>query len=90
MISSIALRNFVKVHEHRLDAKIQQAKEDMAVTHNSDLEAAHWGSDCIDGRHDTHIRQAANHWQIDKSASVPARRRPKSSYFNFILTPTHQ
>lgn len=90
MISSQALKSFVKSHERKLDAKIREAREDMAVNHNTDLESAHWGNDCIDGRHDTHIRQVTSHWPLNKAEITSSHRRPKQRDFNFILTPIHQ
>jgi len=83
MISSRTLKNFVRMHEQKLDAKAGSRRAEKIDTA---LEETHWGADCLDDRHHRH---SSDHWQAmisDKST----RRRPKSRYFNFILTATHQ
>lgn len=75
MIRSDTLKSFVKMHETKLNAKIagQRARQ-----FDSDIrrEAANSPSD------------AAQHWSLSEADKV-SRRRPKSHYFNFILTATH-
>jgi hypothetical protein len=62
------------MHEYKLDAKINGLKasrlEDQ-LNHNIHSGQSNLG--------------AAEHWQINES-DVASRRRPKSRYFNFILT----
>lgn len=87
MVSSRTLKNFVKMHEYKLNAKINQRR---AGRSDSMLNETHWGADCLNDRHQS---QAAEHWQTvkstNKTVSEPSRRRPQSRYFNFILTATH-
>ncbi len=87
MVSSKTLKNFVKMHEYKLNAKINERR---AGRLDSQLNESHWGADCLDDRH---RQQATEHWQAVKSTSKavsePSRRRPQSRYFNFILTATH-
>lgn len=84
MISSRTLKNFVKMHEYKLNAKLNGLR---AAKLDSELDEVHWGADCLDDRHQ---KQATEHWVTFKSDLEPNRRRPKSRYFNFILTTTHQ
>lgn len=95
MVSSKTLKNFVKMHEYKLNARINMVNERRVGRLNSQLDEVHWGTDCLDDRHQ---QQATSHWQtvkssnkaIDQAISESSRRRPQSRYFNFILTATHQ
>ena len=79
MLSSKTLKTFVKMHEYKLNAKINGLKADgleAGLAH--DLQASRYGHG-----------SAAQHW--DLSGPVPeTRQRPKSRYFDFILTTVHQ
>jgi len=78
MLSSKTLKTFVKMHEHKLDAKISGLKAD-----GLEEQIAH----VHPGVEQTSLG-AATHWDVSDSDSL-SRRRPKSRYFNFILTTTH-
>ena len=84
MISSQTLKTFVKMHEYKLDAKInalranrlhdhleQEPDLDLSEVENERLESS-------DNRYMHHLGQQVS------------RRRPKSRYFNFIVTASHQ
>lgn len=93
MISSKTLKTFVKMHEYKLNAKINQQRTKEL---DSELEEVHWGADCLDGRQQQ--SQTVGHWRTNvsglasnvASGLAPSRHRPKSRYFNFILTATHR
>lgn len=80
MLSSKALKTFVKMHEYKLNAKVNGLRANRLESQLA---------------HDTHRGTeqspmgAAEHWNLNE-ADTMARRRPKSRYFNFILTTTHQ
>lgn len=81
MMSSKTLKSFVKMHEHKLNAKISGLR---ASRLESQLESE------LRGDHDSRVSIGANeHWNLQE-ADQTSRRRPKSRYFNFILTTTHQ
>lgn len=84
MISSKTLRDFVKMHEYKFNAKLNQLHAEKL---DAEIEAAHWGPDCLD---DHRHKQAKEHWQANRTDNMPKRNRPSSRYFNFILTPTRQ
>lgn len=80
MLSSQTLKTFVKMHEYKLNAKMQGIK------------AGQFESRLDDESHDDvaeHHAGAAQHWAVNET-DVHSRRRPKSRYFNFILTGTRQ
>lgn len=83
MISSKALKNFVKMHEYKLNAKINERKAEKL---DSELESVHWGADCLDDRYN---KQATEHWQTNGYDRTSNQRRPESRYFNYILTATN-
>jgi len=75
MLSSRALKNFVKMHEYKLDAKMSGLKaEPLEGQLSQDLPATGQG----------HLG-ASQHWSMNEADSE-SRRRPKSRYFDFILT----
>ena len=80
MLSSKTLKMFVKAHEQKLNAKINGLA---AGQHDPYIHDMHAGST---GHHST---AAASHWNL-READTATRRRPKSRYFDFILTTTHQ
>lgn len=81
MMSSKTLKTFVKMHEYKLNAKINGLQANRLETQiDADLHGAH------DARNNGN---AAEHWSLHESDAA-FRRRPKSRYFNFILTPSHQ
>lgn len=84
MISSKTLKDFVKMHEYKLNAKINRLRAEKL---DAEIEEVHWGADCLDDRHH---QQATEHWQANRAESEPKRSRPDSRYFNFILTPTQR
>lgn len=80
MLSSKTLKTFVKMHEYKLNAKINGLKAtrlEGQINHN-----LHTGAE------QTSLG-AAEHWNLPE-VDVASRRRPKSRYFNFILTTAHQ
>jgi len=79
MMSSKTLKMFVKAHERKLNAKISGS---IAGRHELSLQDAHVGSS-------NHGGSSVDHWNLRES-DIETRRRPKSRYFNFILTTTHQ
>lgn len=80
MMSSETLKMFVKAHEQKLNAKISGS---VAGRHELSLPGMHAGGN-------SHASSSmANHWNLRES-DIETRRRPKSRYFNFILTTTHQ
>lgn len=83
MISSKNLKDFVKMHEYKLNAKINARRAEKLDTELGDV---HWGTDCLDDRH---LKMSEEHWHIEKTDKTTGRL-PKSRYFNFILTATHQ
>lgn len=91
MVSSRTLKNFVKMHEHKLNAKVDEINKRRFGRLNSQLNETHWGADCLDDRHQ---QQITEHWQTiksgNKAVSESSRHRPQSRYFNFILTATHE
>jgi hypothetical protein len=78
MVSSKTLKMFVQAHERKLNAKV------------SGIQAARMEAD-NDAHASTlsHNSASDNHWGL-READMQTRRRPKSRYFNFILTSTHQ
>lgn len=82
MISAQTLRDFVRMHEYKFNAKLNRLQAEKL---DAEIEAAHWGPDCLD---DQHHKQAREHWQPYRAESKLKRNRPASRYFNFILTPT--
>jgi hypothetical protein len=80
MLSSNTLKAFVKMHEYKLNAKINGLKADRLEN-----QLAH---DIHNGAEQSPLG-AAEHWNLNETDTM-ARRRPKSRYFNFILTTTHQ
>jgi hypothetical protein len=83
MISSKALKDFIRKQEFKLDAKVKQQR---AEEPDTQPEAVHWGADCLDDRHQ---QQISKHWH-SMQTDEPDQRRSESRYFNFILTATHQ
>lgn len=80
MLSSKTLKTFVKMHEYKLNAKINGLKASQLENQiNQDL---HIGTE-------QGSLEAAEHWNLHE-ADTATRRRPKSRYFNFILTTAHQ
>jgi hypothetical protein len=80
MLSSKTLRTFVKMHEYKLDAKISDAKagaleDQIAGTMHAGTEHGAFGG--------------AEHWSLHE-ADATSRRRPKSQYFDFIMTTAHR
>lgn len=77
MLSSKTLKTFVKMHEYKLDAKISGLKagelEDQITQVHPGVEQG--------------TLHAGGHWDVGLGDSL-SRRRPKSRYFNFILTTT--
>jgi hypothetical protein len=80
MMSSKTLKMFVKAHEQKLNAKISGLS---AGQHDPYIQDRHAGTSQF--AHST----ASNHWNMRES-DMSTRRRPKSRYFDFILTTTHQ
>lgn len=80
MLSSKTLKTFVKMHEYKLNAKINGLKADRLG--NQIAHDLHSGSE-------QSSLEAAEHWNLNETDTF-SRRRPKSRYFNFILTTTHQ
>jgi hypothetical protein len=72
MISTKTLKTFVKMHEYKLNAKINGLK---ASRLDSELHSP--------AEHNT--LEAAEHWNLQETDNA-SRRRPKSHYFDFILT----
>jgi hypothetical protein len=68
------------MHEYKLNAKINGRKADRLEN-----KLAH---DIHSGAEQSPLG-AAEHWNLNE-VDAAARRRPKSHYFNFILTATHQ
>lgn len=77
MMSSKTLKTFVKTHERKLNAKLSGS---LAGQHELSLQDTHSGSS-------GHGSAAATHWNL-RETDIDTRRRPKSRYFNFILTST--
>lgn len=76
MISSKTLKTFVKMHEYKLNAKINGRKAELL---ESQVEP--------ELHHPTHsMSGSAEHWNLAEAS----RRRPKSHYFDFIMTTTHR
>jgi hypothetical protein len=76
MLSSKTLKTFVKMHEHKLNAKIDGLRSD-GFGARAESEAHHGNA------HGAAV--AAEHWNLSET-DLESRRRPKSRYFNFILT----
>ena len=92
MISSRTLKNFVQMHEYKLNAKLnarRAAKQDAEL----ELDKEHWAADCMDNSHSHHTQMTERH-QLYRSEIADAHNaksdHPRSHYFNFILTTTHQ
>ncbi len=79
-MSSKSLKMFVKAHERKLNAKISGLSAGQQDSHVQDR---HAGSSSF-----THST-ASSHWNLRES-DMSTRRRPKSRYFDFIMTTTHQ
>ncbi len=81
MMSSKTLKMFVKAHEQKLNAKISglSAGQNDQYMHNRHAATSSQSSSI----------SAASHWNL-READMSTRRRPKSRYFDFILTTTHQ
>lgn len=81
MMSSRSLKMFVKAHEQKLDAKISSSA---AGQHDISINDTHATSSM-------HVRHSASssHWNL-RDGNMSLRRRPKSRYFDFILTTMHQ
>jgi hypothetical protein len=76
MVSSKTLKSFVKMHEYKLNAKINGLRAEQL---ESEVEPElHHGTHSLSG--------SAEHWNLSEAS----RNRPKSRYFDFILTTTHQ
>ena len=75
MLSSKTLKTFVKMHEYKLNAKINGMKAEELVDR---IPQIHPGME-------QSPLGAGGHWNLDEADSS-SRRRPKSRYFNFILT----
>ena len=74
------LKTFVKMHEQKLNAKVNGLRANRLETQmDPELQGGNDGRGSI-GEHE--------HWNLQDDTS--SRRRPKSRYFNFILTPSHQ
>jgi hypothetical protein len=79
MLSSKTLKTFVKMHEYKLNAKINDLKAGRLESElDSDLHQAT----------DHSSLGASQHWNMNEADSG-SRRRPKSHYFDFILTAQH-
>lgn len=78
MLSSKTLKTFVKMHEYKLNAKINGLKANRLENRLS--------HEMHNGVEPTALG-AAEHWNLHEVDAV-TRRRPKSHYFNFILTAT--
>jgi hypothetical protein len=79
MLSSKTLKTFVKMHEYKLNAKINGLKADRLETELDDN--LHHATD-----HSS--LGASQHWNMNE-ADTANRRRPQSRYFDFILTAEH-
>ncbi len=78
MISSKTLKTFVKMHEYKLNAKINGRRAD-SLESQIDSELHHESTQSMSG--------SAEHWHLAESDNS-SRRRPKSRYFDFIMTAT--
>ena len=78
MVSSKTLRTFVKEHEQKLNAKM----ENLRASHQEQVTDRHASSM-------GHLSASAGHWGL-READMSTRHRPKSRYFDFILTSTHR
>jgi hypothetical protein len=85
MISSKTLKNFVKMHEYKLNAKVNALR---AEKMDSELDV-HWGADCMEEHHKHISRNADRSVQHQLYKSDVTNARPKSRYFDFILTSAH-
>lgn len=82
MVNSHTLKRFVKMHEYKMNAKmhgLQTGRLDAKLDelHGQLVSDSHEGG-----------RAGEEHWhstQIDRTT----RHRPKSRYFNFIMTAEH-
>lgn len=85
MINSQTLKTFVKMHEYKLNAKVnalQASRLHDRLEQTTDEELF----ETEDLRLDAHDNR-----YLHRFAEMPEkRRRPKSHYFNFIVTATHQ
>jgi hypothetical protein len=79
MLSSKTLKMFVKAHEQKLNDKISGLSAGQSDPYIHDMHAAKSG----------HYMVATSHWNLRETDTM-TRRRPKSRYFDFILTTTHQ
>jgi hypothetical protein len=81
MMNSKILKTFVKMHEYKLNAKINGLHASRLESQiEQDLHGSSDGFGSIG---------AYEHWSLQE-ADRHSRRRPKSRYFNFIMTPSHQ
>jgi len=85
MISSKTLKNFVKMHEYKLNAKINALR---AEKMDSELDV-HWGADCAEEHHKHQASKAAQHQLYKSDISNAHRPKKNSRYFDFILTAAH-
>jgi hypothetical protein len=78
-MKSDTLKSFVKMHERKLNAKLHglPAEQLQDELNDSMIDDVAYGP-----------AGAAQHWNLNDADKV-SRRRPKSRYFNFILTGSH-
>ena len=72
MVRSDTLKSFVKMHERKLNAKLNGLRAGQLHDELLDTAAEGPGS-------------ASQHWDLSDNESG-SRRRPKSQYFDFIMT----
>jgi hypothetical protein len=69
MISSKTLRNFVRMHENKLNAKIDRLRAEKL---DSEIEGAHWGADCLDATRSKRPNTGRpSRWTTYRKGAVP-------------------
>jgi len=83
MINSQTLKTFVKMHEYKLNAKINALRANRLhdhLEHEIGLDLSEADDERLAPRDDRYMHR------FEQSEN---RRRPKSRYFNFIMTTPH-
>lgn len=83
MINSRTLKTFVKMHEYKLNAKVSALRANRLHDH---LE--HEVGIDLSQTEDERLALRDDHY-MHRFGRPESRRRPKSRYFNFIITAPH-
>lgn len=82
MINSQTLKTFVKMHEYKLNAKL----DSLRASRLQDRLEHKLDKNMFDLDEESEVLDTRDDYSLDRFESPENRRRPKSHYFNFITS----